>query len=87
MAFLALVVVGLFAGLLASAVGPGARSLGVLGSIGFGLAGSFIGAFASALLYGGRVSPELYPSSIVAAVLGAALLLVVMRGRERRVRA
>ena len=88
MGFLALAVIGLFAGLLASAVGPGARSLGLATTIGFGLAGSFLGAFAGALLYGGSVSPELQPSSIVASVLGAALMLVVVRGRRaRRVRA
>lgn len=87
MGFIALIVVGLFAGLLSTAVGPGAREVGVLASVGFGLAGSFLGAFAAALLYGSSVSPELHPSGIVASVLGSALVLVAVRGQLRRVKA
>lgn len=87
MGLIALAVVGLFAGLLASAVGSGTRSFGVLGSVGLGLSGSFLGAFAGALLYGGAVSTQLHPTGIVASVLGAALLLVAVRGRARPVKA
>ena len=71
-------VAGLIVGAVARVLVPGGDDLGLLGTIGAGIAGSFIGALASWLLF-----KDTTPGFIMS-VLGA-VLVVALVSRRRRV--
>ncbi len=77
MGILGWIVVGLIAGLVAKAIVPGKAPGGIVLTILLGIGGALLGGFlAVALGFGGKVqSFDLY--TIVVAVLGAVLILVV----------
>jgi len=85
MGILALIVVGVVAGLIARALVPGNQALGLIATAVLGSAGSLLGG-ALALLFGvyGRAG-ELHPVGVLLSVLGAmALLLLVGLANGRR---
>jgi uncharacterized membrane protein YeaQ/YmgE (transglycosylase-associated protein family) len=83
---LTLIVVGLIAGVLAKIAMPGPDPGGVLLTIVIGIAGAFLGGWLFQVLgLGSPVFNELSLNGIVAATLGAILLLVVYRFVTRRV--
>jgi uncharacterized membrane protein YeaQ/YmgE (transglycosylase-associated protein family) len=69
-------IIGLIVGAVASAVTESRH--GILGDIGIGLAGSFIGGVLFALLF--HVHPRLFSlAGILAALVGAVILLLMVR--------
>ena len=96
MGFIAYIILGLLAGLIAKAIMPGKDPGGAIITILLGIAGSLIGGFLgrSLLGYGGRggggddISEPGFIMSLVLAVVGALILLAayrLIRGRSARV--
>jgi uncharacterized membrane protein YeaQ/YmgE (transglycosylase-associated protein family) len=71
------IVVGLIAGALARFLVPGRDPLGCLGTILLGMAGSLVGGFLANLVFGGRT--DVTPSGLLGSVVGAILILLVLR--------
>lgn len=70
-------IVGLVAGAIARLLTPGRMRLGCLGTIAVGLAGSVVGGYLLSLLRTGHARFS-YPG-LLGAILGAALVLIVLR--------
>lgn len=86
MGWLALIIVGLIAGVLAKIAMPGPDPGGVLLTIVVGIAGSFVGGYLFQVLgLGAPVFTELSLQGILVAALGAIILLVLYRFLTRRV--
>jgi uncharacterized membrane protein YeaQ/YmgE (transglycosylase-associated protein family) len=81
---LALIVVGLIAGVLAKWVMPGPDPGGIIVTILIGIAGAFVGGFIVQALFGGPKLTEVGVGSILISTLGAVLLLAVYRLVTRR---
>jgi uncharacterized membrane protein YeaQ/YmgE (transglycosylase-associated protein family) len=79
----ALIVVGLIAGILAKIAMPGPDPGGIIVTIVIGIVGAFIGGFIVDSLGGPRVS-GFNLSSILVATLGAIILLAIYRLITRR---
>jgi uncharacterized membrane protein YeaQ/YmgE (transglycosylase-associated protein family) len=83
---LTLIVVGLIAGVLAKIAMPGPDPGGVLLTIVIGIVGSFVGGYLLQVLgLGSPIFRELSLQGILAATLGAIILLVLYRFLTRRV--
>jgi uncharacterized membrane protein YeaQ/YmgE (transglycosylase-associated protein family) len=92
MGFIAYIILGLLAGLIAKAIMPGKDPGGVIVTILLGIAGSIIGGFLGSALFGyggvdaaGDVSRPGFIMSLVLAVVGAIVLLAgyrLIRGRS-----
>jgi uncharacterized membrane protein YeaQ/YmgE (transglycosylase-associated protein family) len=80
---LALIVVGLIAGALAKWIMPGPDPGGIIVTILIGVAGAFVGGFIVQSLLGQSLS-GLSLGSILAATLGAVILLALYRFVTRR---
>ena len=81
-----LVVIGLIAGLLARLLVPGRDSIGILGTIGLGIVGSFVGGFIWNLIDYHRFAPHrFHPVGLIGSILGAIVVLLLLRvtGLER----
>jgi uncharacterized membrane protein YeaQ/YmgE (transglycosylase-associated protein family) len=78
MGILSWIVLGLIAGLLAKLIMPGKDPGGMIITIAIGIAGAFVGGFVSSLFGFGSVTGFDF-RSIVVAVAGAILLLLVYR--------
>jgi uncharacterized membrane protein YeaQ/YmgE (transglycosylase-associated protein family) len=78
MGILALIVVGLIAGLLAKLVMPGDDPGGLILTTLIGIAGAFVGGFVVGILGGGGVT-GFNIWSILVATLGAVILLAIYR--------
>lgn len=77
---LVLAVIGLIVGAVARLLVPGPTPIGILGTIGAGIAGAFIGGFVGRLLFG----PSLTNGwSFVLSVLAAAGVVWLVGGRTR----
>ncbi len=76
MGILAFIVLGLVAGLIARAVMPGRQSMGILMTIGLGIAGSFVGGFLVALVTHSRVM-DFNATGLIGSIVGALALLFV----------
>ncbi|MBO0834741.1 MAG: GlsB/YeaQ/YmgE family stress response membrane protein [Actinobacteria bacterium] len=75
-----LIVVGFIAGLVARLLVPGKDPLGFIGTTLLGIAGSFIGGFIWQLIqYHKIVTTSLRPVSIIGSIIGAILLLIILR--------
>ena len=89
MGIIAWIVLGLLAGMIAKALLPGGQSGGVIVTTIVGILGAIVGgAIAKALGFGDPIDEFFDLSTWIAAVLGAAALLVVwgmVTGRDRRV--
>jgi uncharacterized membrane protein YeaQ/YmgE (transglycosylase-associated protein family) len=79
---------GLIVGLVARALMPGRQKMGLIGTIGIGCAGSFIGGFLANLI-SGRAILDLTTAGFFGSLIGALLVLLLMmpyfRGRARPV--
>ena len=80
---MALIVVGLIAGVLAKWVMPGPDPGGIIITILIGIAGAFVGGFIVQRL-GGPALTQIGVTSILVSTLGAVLLLAVYRAVTRR---
>jgi uncharacterized membrane protein YeaQ/YmgE (transglycosylase-associated protein family) len=69
--------VGLVAGALGRLLLPGRDAMGCIGTIAVGILGSFAGGALASLLFEGQL--ELRPSGLIGSVLGAMVLLLVLR--------
>jgi uncharacterized membrane protein YeaQ/YmgE (transglycosylase-associated protein family) len=76
---LGLVVSGLVIGALGRLVVPGRQSIGCLGTILAGIAGSFLAGLVGRVIWGHSYTP-----GIIMSVLGAALVVWAVTGRGRR---
>ena len=83
MSIIAWIVLGLIAGALAKFIMPGRDPGGIIVTILIGIAGALVGGFFSMKLGYGRVD-DFDIRSIVIAVLGAILLLIIFRMIRRR---
>jgi len=77
---LVLAVIGLIVGAVARVLVPGPTSMGVLATIGAGIAGAFIGGFIGRLLFGPNLTNGW---SFVLSVLAAIGVVWLMNGRGR----
>jgi uncharacterized membrane protein YeaQ/YmgE (transglycosylase-associated protein family) len=77
---LALAIVGLIVGAVARVLVPGPTPLGILGTIGVGIAGAFIGGIVGRLLFGPHLTQGW---NFVLSVLGAALVVALVSGPGR----
>ena len=80
---MALIVVGLIAGVLAKWAMPGPDPGGIIVTILIGIAGAFVGGFIVERL-GGPTLTQVGVTSILVSTLGAVLLLAVYRAVTRR---
>jgi len=80
----ALIVIGLIAGMLAQLVMPGPDPGGIISTILIGIAGAFVGGFVVQWLFGGPRVTEISLVSILTATLGAIILLAIYRLITRR---
>ena len=70
---------GFLVGLLARAVMPGNQRMGIVRTTLLGIAGSFAGGLLGNLLYGQGAWQELRVSGLVGSVVGALVLMVIVR--------
>ena len=77
-----LAVIGLIVGAVARVLVPGPTSMGILATIGAGIAGAFIGGFIGRLLFGSNLTNGW---SFVLSVLAAIGVVWLMNGRRRTV--
>ncbi len=78
-------ILGLVAGLIARFLVPGRDPMGLIGTIILGMAGSVIGGLGNAYFIEGSTELTLSTSGIIGSILGAIVLLILMRliGRRR----
>ena len=77
---LVLAVIGLIVGAVARVLVPGPTSMGILATIGAGIAGAFIGGFVGRLLFGPNLTNGW---SFVLSVLAAIGVVWLVNGRQR----
>jgi uncharacterized membrane protein YeaQ/YmgE (transglycosylase-associated protein family) len=79
------IVIGLIAGAVARLLVPGRDPMGIVATIVLGIVGSFVGGFLAALFF----APHrfvLSTSGIIGSIIGAIILLLILRAfRARRV--
>lgn len=83
MVWLVWIILGLIAGVLAKLIMPGRDPGGLIVTIIIGIVGAMLGGFISSRLGFGEVTGLNLPSIIIA-VLGSILLLVIYRALKRR---
>lgn len=79
MHYVRMVFVGLVVGVLARFFYPGAVQLGLISSAILGIAGSFVAGVAGLLVHSGSVEKPFHPAGIIFSILGAMLLIFLMR--------
>ena len=81
MNFIIWIVVGLIAGAIAKAIMPGGKDEpnGLLGTIILGIVGAFVGGFLSSLFFNGQGANGLNIPSIIVSVIGACVLIGILR--------
>ena len=86
MSIIAWLVVGAIAGYLAGFIVKGDERYGVIGHIVLGIVGALVGGFLAGLLLGGDYTTGINITTIVVAVIGAVIAVVVFNaitGRSR----
>ena len=83
MGFITLLIVGLIAGAVARLVVPGRDTMGVVGTLFLGIAGSLIGG-AVAVALSERTMDEFSTAGLVGSILGAIAALIVYRMMQPR---
>ncbi|HEX8026288.1 MAG TPA: GlsB/YeaQ/YmgE family stress response membrane protein [Candidatus Limnocylindrales bacterium] len=86
MGIIAWLVLGAIAGYLAGLLVRGDEGLGVIGHIALGIVGALVGGFLAGALFGTNPMTEIDVTSIVVAVLGAGLAVVVWNAVTGRAR-
>lgn len=81
MGFIATIIVGLIAGWLASLVMK--TGTGLIGDLIIGVIGGFVGGFLSQLFLGANLMTGINMTSILTALIGAIVLLAVVRAIRR----
>lgn len=84
MSWLGLIIPGLLAGALARLIVPTGKSYGCLGTILLGIVGSLVGGTLASVLAGDGF--EISTAGFIGSVVGAVIILVVMRGDMSRSR-
>ena len=82
-----LLIVGLIAGGIARLLVPGRDPMGVLGTVGLGVVGSFVGGFLENLVFFHSLSLfALHPAGILGSIVGSIIVLLISRvfGIKRR---
>jgi uncharacterized membrane protein YeaQ/YmgE (transglycosylase-associated protein family) len=85
-----LLLVGLIAGAVARLLVPGKDSIGLLGTVGVGVVGSFVGGFLQNLIFSHTLSiTHLHPTGLIGSIIGSIIVLLISRifgkgGRSRR---
>ena len=85
-----LLIVGLIAGAIARLLVPGRDPMGLLGTIGVGVIGSFVGGFLQNLVFFHTLSiTRLHPTGLIGSIIGSIIVLLISRifgkgGRSRR---
>jgi uncharacterized membrane protein YeaQ/YmgE (transglycosylase-associated protein family) len=88
MSIIAWLVLGAIAGYLAGFLVPGDEGLGVIGHIVLGIVGALVGGFLASVLFNSKpLDNALDISSIVTAVIGAVIVVVVVNALMGRGRA
>ncbi|HEV7759068.1 MAG TPA: GlsB/YeaQ/YmgE family stress response membrane protein [Acidimicrobiales bacterium] len=81
---IAMVIIGIIAGYLGRLLVPGPDPMSVVGTIVLGIAGSFVGGFLGYVLFDKDIGDgALQASGVVGSVIGAVLLLLVVRSAGR----
>lgn len=86
MGLISWIVVGLIAGVIAGYLVRGDEGLGILGHIVLGIVGALVGGFIAGLLFGGDYVTGVNLTTIVVAVIGAIIAVVIwtaITGRSR----
>lgn len=81
-----LIIIGLFAGLIARLLVPGRDNIGLIGTILLGIVGSFVGGFLQRLVESHSLEVHHFQTSgIIGSIIGAILVLLFLRatGMER----
>jgi len=82
-----LLLVGLIAGAIARLLVPGRDPMGLLGTIGLGVVGSFVGGFLQNLIFFHTLT-LFHPSGIIGSIIGSIIVLLISRifgkGKSRR---
>jgi uncharacterized membrane protein YeaQ/YmgE (transglycosylase-associated protein family) len=77
--------VGLFAGLLGRLLVPGRQPMGILKTMGLGLAGSVLGGLVSMMVFGtDPADPGFHPAGLLMSTIGAIVLLAGYISYKRR---
>ena len=85
MSIIAWIVLGLFAGLIAKAIMPGAERIGIIITTVLGVVGAMLGGFlATALGFGDPVDEFFDISTWLAAIVGAMIILFVWNAISNR---
>jgi uncharacterized membrane protein YeaQ/YmgE (transglycosylase-associated protein family) len=83
-----LLIVGLIAGGIARLLVPGRDPMGLPGTIGLGVVGSFVGGFLQSLIFLHTLSLGFHPAGILGSIIGSIIVLLITRifgkGRRRR---
>jgi uncharacterized membrane protein YeaQ/YmgE (transglycosylase-associated protein family) len=85
-----LLLVGLVAGAVARLLVPGRDQMGVMGTIGVGVLGSFVGGFLQNLIFLHTLSiGAIHPTGLIGSIIGSIIVLLLSRifgkrGRPRR---
>ncbi len=85
-----LLLVGLIAGAIARLLVPGRDPMGLLGTVGVGVVGSFVGGFLQNLIFLHTLSiTRLHPTGLIGSIIGSIIVLLISRifgkgGRSRR---
>jgi uncharacterized membrane protein YeaQ/YmgE (transglycosylase-associated protein family) len=82
-----LLIVGLIAGAVARLLVPGRDPIGLLGTIGLGVVGSFVGGFLQNLIFLHSLSiTAFHPAGILGSIIGSIIVLLLTRlfGKGRR---
>ena len=75
-----LLIVGLIAGAIARLLVPGRDPMGLLGTIGLGVAGSFVGGFLQSLIFLHTLSIiHLHPTGLIGSIIGSIIVLLITR--------
>lgn len=82
MSWLGLIIPGLLAGALARLIVPTGKHYGCLGTILLGIVGSLVGGTLASVLAGDGF--EISTAGFIGSVVGAVIILIVMRGNTSR---
>jgi uncharacterized membrane protein YeaQ/YmgE (transglycosylase-associated protein family) len=75
-----LIIIGLIAGAVARLLVPGRDSIGLIGTIVLGIAGSFLGGFIENLVQFHRLGiHRVHTTGILGSIIGAIVLLLILR--------